>query len=83
LTVGDRYGIDASAHQGEIDRAAMAGDDIEFACLTATEGDDFTDRRFAVNWMGAQRAGVQRGAYHFLSLCSSSEARARHRRSSP
>jgi lysozyme len=78
LQAGERYGIDVSAHQGEIDWAAVAGDDIEFAYLKATEGGDFTDRRFGVNWSGAERAGLQRGAYHFFSLCSSGEAQARH-----
>ena len=78
LQAGERYGIDVSAHQGEIDWAAVAGDDIEFAYLKATEGGDFTDRRFRLNWTGADRAGLQRGAYHFYSLCSAGDAQARH-----
>lgn len=78
LKVGERYGIDVSAHQGQIDWAAVAHDDVEFAYLKATEGDDFTDRRFGVNWIGAERAGLQRGAYHFFSLCSSGQAQARN-----
>jgi lysozyme len=78
LQAGERYGIDVSAHQGEIDWVAVAGDDIEFAYLKATEGVDFEDRRFRVNWIGADRAGLQRGAYHFYSLCSSGEGQARH-----
>jgi lysozyme len=78
LQAGERYGIDVSAHQGEIDWTAVAGDDIGFAYVKATEGSDFTDRRFRVNWTGAHRAGLRRGAYHFYSLCSSGEAQALH-----
>jgi lysozyme len=78
LHTGESYGIDVSAHQGEIDWPAVAADDIEFAYLKATEGADFTDRRFAANWDGVERAGLRRGAYHFYSLCSSGAAQARH-----
>jgi lysozyme len=78
VQTGERYGIDVSAHQGEVDWAAVAADDIDFAYLKATEGDDFTDLRFGDNWIGVNRAGLQRGAYHFYSLCSSGAAQARH-----
>jgi lysozyme len=67
-----------SAHQGRIDWGAVAGDDIAFAYVKASEGADFTDRRFTENWIGAQRARLRRGAYHFYSLCSPGEAQARH-----
>ena len=78
LQAEDRYGIDVSAHQGEIDWGAVARDDIAFAYLKATEGTDFTDRRFHANWIGSGRAGLKRGAYHFYSLCSPGEPQARH-----
>ena len=50
LRDGERYGIDVSAHQGEVDWEAVASDGIGFAYLKATEGGDFVDRRFADNW---------------------------------
>ncbi len=78
LQPGERYGIDVSHHQGEIDWRRVAGDDIEFAYLKATEGGDFTDTRFAANWEGAAKAGLQRGAYHFFTLCTPGEDQARH-----
>ncbi len=69
LGAGDRYGVDVSNHQGEIDWHAVAGDDIGFAYIKATEGGDFVDNRFAKNWAGAGEAGLDRGAYHFFTLC--------------
>lgn len=69
LGEGDRYGLDVSNHQGEIDWEAVAGDDIEFVYVKATEGGDFVDARFDANWQGAGAAGLDRGAYHFFTLC--------------
>lgn len=70
LQDGEHYGIDVSNHQGSIDWAAVAGDDIRSAYIKATEGETFVDQRFAANWAGAGAAGLRRGAYHFFSLCS-------------
>lgn len=68
----DRYpvrGIDVSHHQGVIDWAKVAGDDVAFAYLKATEGGDFRDRAFARNWREARDAGIAVGAYHFFTFC--------------
>lgn len=78
LRDGERYGIDVSNHQGEIDWQAVADYGIEFAYIKATEGGDFTDRRFDVNWTGAGEAGLDRGAYHFFTLCRPGDEQARH-----
>lgn len=78
LHPGERFGIDASAHQGRIDWAAVAGDGISFAYLKATEGGDFVDQRFAANWRGAGDAGLDRGAYHFFTLCRPGAEQAAH-----
>jgi lysozyme len=56
-------GIDVSHHNGEIAWPSVAAD------IKATEGADMRDPRFAENWMGASRAGMRRGAYHFFTLC--------------
>ena len=69
LGAGERYGIDVSNHQGSIDWARVADDDIDVAYLKATEGGDWVDERFAENWRGAADAGLARGAYHFFTLC--------------
>jgi lysozyme len=70
LRQGERYGIDVSHHQGRIEWDRVAQDDISFAYIKATEGRDFVDGRFAENWNGAEAAGLQRGAYHFFTLCT-------------
>lgn len=78
LRDGERYGIDVSHHQGRIDWQRVADDNIEFAYIKATEGGDFTDTRFTENWEAAGDAGLDRGAYHFFTLCTPGEAQARH-----
>ena len=70
LHAGEQFGVDVSAHQGEINWAKVADDDIGFTYIKATEGGDFEDPRFASNWRGAAEAGLHRGAYHFFTLCT-------------
>lgn len=69
LESGERYGIDVSRHQEAIDWDRVAGDDIEFAYIKASEGGDLVDARFAGNWKRAGDAGLDRGAYHYFTLC--------------
>ena len=71
LAPDEVMGIDVSAHQEEIDWAAVASDGYGFAYIKATEGAGFVDSRFQENWDGAQAAGVVPGAYHYFTLCSS------------
>ena len=78
LEEGERYGIDVSAHQDVIDWRRVAGDGITFAYIKATEGGDFTDARFDENWSGAKDAGLDRGAYHYFTLCTPGADQARH-----
>lgn len=78
LLPGEAYGIDVSHHQGMIDWAQVAAEDISFAYIKATEGGDHGDPRFAENWAGAGGAGLERGAYHFFTLCTSGDAQARN-----
>nr|WP_299853950.1 GH25 family lysozyme [Sphingomonas bacterium] len=37
--------------------------------MKATEGGDYVDATFGTNWAGAKAVGIERGAYHFYSLC--------------
>lgn len=69
LESGERFGVDVSTHQGTIDWRRVADDDIRFAYIKATEGGDFVDDHFATNWRAAGEAGLERGAYHFFTLC--------------
>ena len=71
-------GIDVSRWQGVIDWNAVAGDEVGFAFIKATEGGDFTDPRFADNWAAAKQAGVVRGAYHFYRPQTSATKQAEH-----
>lgn len=60
------WGIDVSAHNGEIDFERVKADSIEFVLIKATEGSGFKDRRFRQNYYGAKAAGLKVGAYHFF-----------------
>lgn len=69
-------GIDVSAHNGmmNLDAAAAAG--MEFVFIKATEGRDFRDANFALNYLKAGHAGMKRGAYHFFRFDSDGIAQA-------
>ncbi|QDG77146.1 GH25 family lysozyme [Labrenzia sp. PHM005] len=71
-------GVDVSHHQKDIDWQAVAGDDVSFAYIKASEGGDFKDSAFKRNWEGAKSAGLARGAYHYFSLCKEGAAQARN-----
>ena len=55
------HGIDVSKYQGDIDWPRVRSSGTSFAYIKATEGGDVADDRFAENWDGAARAGVQLG----------------------
>jgi lysozyme len=59
-------GVDVSSLNGTIDWSMVAGANIGFAYLRATEGSSFIDPAFATNWSNAGTAGVLRGPYHFF-----------------
>jgi len=71
-------GIDVSHHQGSIAWDAVRRDDVTFAFLKATEGQDHVDTLFAENWKRAGQAGIARGAYHFFTFCSPGALQADH-----
>ncbi len=63
------HGIDVSRWQGDIDWQRVREAGTQFAFIKATEGGDHLDPKFHENWQGAKRAGVPRGAYHFVYWC--------------
>jgi lysozyme len=63
---GTASGIDVSRYQGTIDWAQVAGAQISFAIMKATEGLTLVDSTFAANWSGAAQKGIVRGSYHFF-----------------
>lgn len=74
------HGIDVSSHQGNIDWAALAQEDVEFAILRIgyrgyTAGGLNADEKFVENLSGAQQNGIQAGAYFYSQALSAEEAR--------
>ncbi len=70
------HGIDVSKWQGEVDWFQVKRAGTAFAFIKATEGGDHLDERFHRNWDGARRAGIPRGAYHFVFWCRPAEEQA-------
>jgi lysozyme len=70
LKHGERFGVDVSDHQGQINWAKVARSDVSFVYLKATEGSTYVDHDFAGNLAAARSAGLPVGAYHFFTLCS-------------
>lgn len=78
-TADDKYpvrGVDVSHYQGEIDWSVLAGEDIDFAFLKATEGSSYVDETYEYNCTEAKKAGLCVGAYHFFSFDSSAKTQA-------
>lgn len=69
-------GVDVSSYQGDIDWEILAGQNIDFAYIKATEGSSTVDRCFEYNWQNASKTGLRIGAYHFFSFESSGENQA-------
>jgi len=73
------YGIDVSAHQGEIDWQAVAADGAEFAMIRLgyrgyTVGNVNEDAYFEANMEGALAAGLKVGVYFFSQAITVEEA---------
>ncbi|MBR1712921.1 MAG: glycosyl hydrolase family 25 [Alloprevotella sp.] len=61
-----RQGIDVSHYQYSIDWAALArNENISYAYIKATEGNNLRDDYYRRNLEGARRAGISVGSYHF------------------
>ncbi len=69
-------GIDVSHYQGDIDWQTLAGENISFVFIKATEGSSFVDDRFAYNYAEAQKTNLSVGAYHFFSFDSAGDTQA-------
>ncbi len=61
-------GVDVSHYQGTIDWPILAGQDLDFAYIKATEGSGHVDECFADNWQEAGKTDLYIGAYHFFSF---------------
>jgi lysozyme len=70
-------GMDVARYQGNIDFRTAYASGTRFAYMKSTEGKDYIDPYFAQNWAGARAAGMARGAYHFMTWCSTAAEQAR------
>ena len=70
VSENDVVGVDLSEYQAEVDMEALAGQNIQFIYMKATEGSSYSDSRFRQNWENAEAAGIPAGAYHFFSFDS-------------
>ncbi|KGR77091.1 GH25 family lysozyme [Ureibacillus sinduriensis] len=68
-------GIDVSRYQEEIDFDAVANAGMEAVIIKSSEGVDYTDPNFEVNYEGAKAAGLKVGFYHFLTATTVEQAR--------
>ena len=59
-------GIDVSYWNAGIDWPKVRAAGQRFVFAKATEGGSYADPTFDDNWLGAKRAGLLRGAYHFF-----------------
>jgi lysozyme len=62
-------GIVVDARNGAPDWPMLGATGVDFAYLTATEGDKTRDPRFAANLEGVRDAGVRYGALHVFDIC--------------
>ena len=66
------HGIDISHNQGDINWKMLAQTrqgqfPVQFIFMKATEGGDYSDKRFVANFDSAKAHGFIRGAYHFYN----------------
>lgn len=69
-------GIDVARYQENVDFRTARDAGIHFVFMKATEGKDYIDPNFRLNWQRAQDAGMPRGAYHFMTWCSTAAEQA-------
>ena len=71
-----RYdGIDVSAWQGYIDYREVKEDGIEIVYMKASQGDNYKDPYFDINYRNAKENDLIIGVYHFLTATDEEEAR--------
>ena len=74
----DVRGVDISSRLGTVDWQTLAGQDIVFVYIQATEGSDRTDARFAENWEAVSGTGLAVGACHTFRYDCPGRAQAAH-----
>lgn len=59
-------GIDISQHTGKVNFPILKEDGIDFIYMKSTEGGDYTDPLFEINYAEAQKEGFIIGCYHLF-----------------
>ena len=67
-------GIDVSNWQGYINYEEVKRDGIEIVYIKASEGTNYKDPYFDVNYQNAKNNGLKVGFYHFLTAINTEEA---------
>lgn len=70
------FGVTVSSLQGEINFTAFEMENISFAYIKATEGENLIDKQFKTSWDNAKDSTVKTGAYHKFSFSSDGKAQA-------
>ncbi|MBO0890931.1 MAG: lysozyme, partial [Acidothermales bacterium] len=65
LATSSVRGNDVSHWQGSINWSTVYSKGARFSYAKATEGTSYRDPRFGANYLGAYKAGLKHGAYHF------------------
>lgn len=71
-------GIDVSRYQGEIDFDVLYDQSIRFAFIKATEGIEYIDPNYFINFQNSKESGMKTGAYHFYRFESTGRAQAEY-----
>jgi lysozyme len=59
-------GLDVSYYEPKVDWGKVFAQGYLFMYAKATQGVGFVDSKFSTHWAGAKKAGLLRGAYHYL-----------------
>ena len=70
-------GIDVSNWQGYIDYSQVKQAGIEVVYIKASQGSDFKDPYFDINYENAKANGLKVGFYHFLTATTTRRSRTR------
>jgi len=71
-------GIDISEHTGKVDFSRLNAQGVSFVYIKATEGTNYTDRRFRVNSESVRSSGLPYGFYHFFRFGKSGKVQAEY-----
>lgn len=72
------YGIDISHYQGQLLEEHARFPQLDFVITKATQGLDYQDPDFLLNWNALKEKNITRGAYHFYMIKDSPQLQAEY-----